>query len=185
MRRRFATAGSAPGDLGHVDAEGFLYITGRASDMYISGGSNVYPREIEEKLLTHPAIAEVAILGVPDRTWGEVGVAVCVTRDGAQVTEQDLLAVHGRQGFALQTSATRLLLGSAAEIRLRQDHQAGGARRARSARMSAAGKRRHEDIRLTRSSQAKGRPFMSEQQTILVTGGASGIGLAIVEAVLR
>lgn len=80
------------GDLGHMDEEGFLYITGRASDMYISGGSNVYPREIEEKLLTHPAIAEVAILGVPDRTWGEVGVAVCVTRDGAQVSEQDLLA---------------------------------------------------------------------------------------------
>ena len=54
------------GDLGHMDAEGFLYITGRASDMYISGGSNIYPREIEEKILTHPAIAEVAVLGVPD-----------------------------------------------------------------------------------------------------------------------
>ncbi len=71
------------GDLGHMDAQGFLFITGRASDMYISGGSNVYPREIEEKMLTHPAIAEVAILGVPDRTWGEVGVAVCVLRAGA------------------------------------------------------------------------------------------------------
>jgi acyl-CoA synthetase (AMP-forming)/AMP-acid ligase II len=79
------------GDLGHMDREGFLYITGRASDMYISGGSNVYPREIEEKLLTHPAIAEVAILGVPDRTWGEVGVAVCVLRPDAQIAEQDLL----------------------------------------------------------------------------------------------
>jgi acyl-CoA synthetase (AMP-forming)/AMP-acid ligase II len=69
------------GDLGHMDAEGFLYITGRASDMYISGGSNVYPREIEEKLLLHPAVAEVAVLGVPDATWGEVGMAVCVLRD--------------------------------------------------------------------------------------------------------
>ena len=80
------------GDLGHLDAEGFLFITGRASDMYISGGSNVYPRETEEKLLTHPAIAEAAILGVPDRAWGEVGVAVCVTRPGAAVAEADLLA---------------------------------------------------------------------------------------------
>jgi fatty-acyl-CoA synthase len=80
------------GDLGHVDEEGYLYITGRASDMYISGGSNVYPREIEEKILTHPAVAEVAILGVPDRTWGEVGVAVCVRRPQAEVGESELLA---------------------------------------------------------------------------------------------
>ena len=78
------------GDLGHMDQEGFVYITGRASDMYISGGSNVYPREIEEKMLTHPAIAEAAVLGVPDPLWGEVGVAVCVMRDGMQVTEEEL-----------------------------------------------------------------------------------------------
>ena len=66
------------GDLGHMDAQGFVYLTGRASDMYISGGSNIYPREIEEKLLMHPAISEVAVLGVPDPVWGEVGMAVCV-----------------------------------------------------------------------------------------------------------
>jgi fatty-acyl-CoA synthase len=59
------------GDLGHMDEEGFLYITGRASDMYISGGSNIYPREVEEKILTHPCIGEVAVLGVPDPFWGE------------------------------------------------------------------------------------------------------------------
>ena len=80
------------GDLGHLDAEGFLFITGRASDMYISGGSNVYPRETEEKLLTHPAIAEVAILGVADPVWGEVGVAVCVLRPGMELQEATLLA---------------------------------------------------------------------------------------------
>lgn len=80
------------GDLGHLDREGFLYITGRASDMYISGGSNVYPREIEEKLLEHPAVAEVAILGMPDATWGEVGVAVCVARAGAHLDGPELLA---------------------------------------------------------------------------------------------
>ena len=80
------------GDLGHMDEEGFLYITGRASDMYISGGSNVYPREIEEKVLAHPAVAEVAIVGVPDRIWGEAGIAVCVLRGGARLNEQELLA---------------------------------------------------------------------------------------------
>lgn len=80
------------GDLGHMDEEGFLYITGRASDMYISGGSNVYPREVEEKVLTHPAVAEVAILGVPDPMWGEVGVAVCVLREGQAVSEEELIA---------------------------------------------------------------------------------------------
>jgi fatty-acyl-CoA synthase len=79
------------GDLGHMDAEGFVYITGRASDMYISGGSNIYPREVEEKILTHPAIGEVAVLGVPDPFWGEVGVAVCVAREGAgAVSELEL-----------------------------------------------------------------------------------------------
>ncbi|MDY7577968.1 acyl-CoA synthetase [Herbaspirillum sp. RTI4] len=70
------------GDLGHVDAQGFLYITGRSSDMYISGGSNVYPREIEEALLLHPSVSEVAVLGVPDPKWGESGLAVIVTKSG-------------------------------------------------------------------------------------------------------
>lgn len=78
------------GDLGHMDEQGFVYITGRASDMYISGGSNIYPREIEEKILTHPAIAEVAVLGLPDPVWGEIGVAVCVPRAGASASEAEI-----------------------------------------------------------------------------------------------
>ncbi len=78
------------GDLGMVDEEGFLYVTGRASDMFISGGSNIYPREIEEKILTHPAVGECAVLGLPDPKWGEIGVAVCVPNDGAQVDEATL-----------------------------------------------------------------------------------------------
>ncbi|MDI4232238.1 acyl-CoA synthetase [Bradyrhizobium sp. Arg237L] len=82
------------GDLGHMDEEGFVYITGRASDMYISGGSNIYPREIEEKILTHPAVGEVAVLGVPDPFWGEVGVAVCVAREGAGAVGEAELAAY-------------------------------------------------------------------------------------------
>ena len=85
------------GDMGHMDAQGDLFITGRASDMFISGGSNIYPREIEEKILTHSAVAEVAIVGVDDPKWGEVGVAVCVLRDGATLTERELLTfLQGR-----------------------------------------------------------------------------------------
>ncbi|WP_375780944.1 acyl-CoA synthetase [Bradyrhizobium sp. ma5] len=82
------------GDLGHMDEEGFVYITGRASDMYISGGSNIYPREIEEKLLTHPAVGEVAVLGVPDPFWGEVGIAVCVAREGTEAVAEAELAAY-------------------------------------------------------------------------------------------
>jgi fatty-acyl-CoA synthase len=85
------------GDLGKLDVRGLLYITGRESDMYISGGSNVYPREVEEVLLTHPAIAEVAVLGVPDRKWGEVGAAVVVLRNGSDLDREALLAhLEGR-----------------------------------------------------------------------------------------
>ncbi len=71
------------GDLGHMDAEGFVYLTGRASDMYISGGSNIYPREIEEVILRIPGVSECAVLGVPDAKWGEVGLAVVVPEPGA------------------------------------------------------------------------------------------------------
>ncbi len=80
------------GDLGHLDEQGYLYITGRASDMYISGGSNIYPREIEEKILAHPAISEVAVLGIPDPAWGEVGIAVCVRAEGASIAEAEIAA---------------------------------------------------------------------------------------------
>ena len=80
------------GDLGHVDQEGFLYITGRSSDMYISGGSNVYPREIEEALLRHPAVSEVAVLGVPDPKWGESGIAVIVAKPGQHIDDTALLS---------------------------------------------------------------------------------------------
>ncbi|MBS0498721.1 MAG: acyl-CoA synthetase [Proteobacteria bacterium] len=82
------------GDLGRMDARGLLYITGRESDMYISGGSNVYPREVEEVLLTHPGIAEVAVLGMPDEKWGEIGVAVIVRRAEHPVVDEAGVLAH-------------------------------------------------------------------------------------------
>ncbi len=88
--KAFAGGWFHTGDLGHVDARGLCYITGRASDMYISGGSNVYPREIEEALLLHEAVAEACVVGLPHPKWGEAGVAVLVVR--RDVSEQELLA---------------------------------------------------------------------------------------------
>ena len=82
------------GDLGRLDERGLLYITGRESDMYISGGSNVYPREVEEVLLSHPGVAEVAVLGVPDAQWGEAGVAVVVLHEGSAALDQAGLLAH-------------------------------------------------------------------------------------------
>jgi fatty-acyl-CoA synthase len=64
------------GDVGYLDERGYLFLTGRKSDMYISGGSNVYPREIEELLLTDTEVAQAVVVGVPDPQWGEIGVAV-------------------------------------------------------------------------------------------------------------
>jgi fatty-acyl-CoA synthase len=75
------------GDLGVLDARGLLYITGRASDMYISGGSNIDPREIEEKILAHPKVRAVGVVGAPDADWGEVGYAVAVVDDGLPAEE--------------------------------------------------------------------------------------------------
>lgn len=79
------------GDLGHLDEQGYLYITGRLTDMFISGGSNIYPREIEEQILEHPAISEVVVIGVPDPDWGELGVAIAVRREGIPCDQVSVL----------------------------------------------------------------------------------------------
>jgi fatty-acyl-CoA synthase len=78
------------GDLGYLDENGYLYITGRASDMYISGGSNIYPLEIEEKIARHPAVAEAAVFGMADEKWGEIGVAAVSLKPGASLTYEAL-----------------------------------------------------------------------------------------------
>ena len=79
------------GDLVKLDAEGFTYIVDRKKDMYKSGGENVYPVEIENILYSHPNIAEVAVIGVPDERWGEVGKGIVVGKPGQQVTEKEII----------------------------------------------------------------------------------------------
>jgi fatty-acyl-CoA synthase len=80
------------GDLVRRDADGYYFIVGRKKDLYISGGENIYPAEIEALLATHPAIAEAAVIAEPDTKWGEVGVAVVVPRTPGGLTAADVLA---------------------------------------------------------------------------------------------
>ena len=77
-----------------MDARGFVTITGRSSDMYISGGSNVYPREVEEALLTMPEVLKAVVFGVQDAQWGELGVAVLVLRDADAVLAKQAVLSH-------------------------------------------------------------------------------------------
>jgi fatty-acyl-CoA synthase len=79
------------GDCGRVDADGYYFLESRKTDMVISGGVNIYPREIEDHLSTHPSILEAAVIGVPDPEWGETLRAFVVLRDGARLTEPEVI----------------------------------------------------------------------------------------------
>jgi acyl-CoA synthetase (AMP-forming)/AMP-acid ligase II len=80
------------GDLGRVDEDGFVFVQDRLKDLIISGGENIYSPEVERVLAEHPAVLEVAVIGVPDDTWGETVKAVVVRRPGAHVDEAELVA---------------------------------------------------------------------------------------------
>ena len=87
------------GDLGYRDDEGYLFVTDRKKDMIVSGGENVYPREVEDVLFQHPGVLEAAVIGVPDERWGERVHAVLVPRPDNQLDADDVL------GFARQRLA--------------------------------------------------------------------------------
>jgi len=79
------------GDAGSMDADGFLFIRDRIKDMIVSGGENIYPAELEGALMGHPAVADVAVIGVPDERWGETVLAIVVRRPGAELTGEELM----------------------------------------------------------------------------------------------
>jgi acyl-CoA synthetase (AMP-forming)/AMP-acid ligase II len=80
------------GDIGYLDSDGFLYIVDRKREMVVSGGFNVFPRQVEDVLLAHPAVAQAAVIGVPHPKWGEAVHAVVVPRDGAAASAAELIA---------------------------------------------------------------------------------------------
>ena len=88
------------GDLATRDDEGFVYVVDRKKDMVISGGINIYPREIEEVLFAHPDIAEAAVVGVPDEYWGETLKAFVVPRPGHALPDTAALDAHCRAALA-------------------------------------------------------------------------------------
>ncbi|MEW2357046.1 long-chain-fatty-acid--CoA ligase [Spirillospora sp. NPDC029432] len=87
------------GDAGHVDAEGYLFLTDRIKDMIVTGAENVYPIEVEEVLAGHPGIADVAVIGVPDERWGETVKAVVVLAEGASLSADEVLS-YARERLA-------------------------------------------------------------------------------------
>ena len=87
------------GDAGYVDADGYVYIHDRVKDMIVSGGENVYPAEVENVLMGHPAVADVAVIGVPHERWGETAKAIVVVRPGAELDADDVIA-YARERLA-------------------------------------------------------------------------------------
>ncbi len=116
------------GDIGYLDEEGFLFLVDRKKDMIISGGENIYCREVEAALERHPAVLEVAVIGVPDARWGEAVRAIAVLRPGTGATEAELIA-HARDEIAhykspksvvFTNALPRLQSGKVSKVALRE-----------------------------------------------------------------
>jgi O-succinylbenzoic acid--CoA ligase len=98
------------GDLGYLDAEGYLYVVDRRTDLIISGGENIYPAEVEAALLAHPAVAEAGVIGAPDAQWGSVPVAFVVAHPDAPPTLADDLIAFARTRLAAYKAPRRIIL---------------------------------------------------------------------------
>ena len=125
------------GDVGYLDPDGYLYTTDRMKDMIISGGANIYPREVEEVIAHHPAVAEVAVIGVPDEKWGEAVKALVVLREGAHVSGDEIIAYckdnlasyKKPQSVELLSSLPKNAYGKVLKRELREPHWVGRERK--------------------------------------------------------
>ena len=99
------------GDIATIDEENFIYVVDRAKDMIISGGENVYTTEVENAIYEHPAVLEAAVVGIPDEQWGEAVLAAVVLRDGAALTEQELI-IHCKTLIAGYKCPKRVVIQS-------------------------------------------------------------------------
>ena len=125
------------GDVGTIDARGYLTIVDRIKDMIISGGENIYPREVEDALMRHAAVENAAVIGIPDDKWGEAVLAFVVRSDGQYIGESELIA-HCRTRIASYKKPSRiefidalphLASGKIDKVKLREPFWAGRARR--------------------------------------------------------
>ena len=115
-------------DLATIDAEGFITLAGRARDMYISGGENVYPAEVEAVFCEHPAVREIAVVGVPHERWGETGRAHLVVENGREIDPEALLDWAGErlakfklpERFVFERELPRTASGKVQKHRLRE-----------------------------------------------------------------
>ncbi|WP_411150864.1 class I adenylate-forming enzyme family protein [Streptomyces sp. A30] len=120
------------GDVGHLDAEGYLTLVGRSKDMIIRGGENIYPKEIEDVLAGDPSVLEAAVIGVPDEKWGEVVVAYVQPRPGSSVDPSALKALCARSltgykrptAFFVVDAIAKNAVGKIDKASLRADHAA-------------------------------------------------------------
>jgi len=87
------------GDAGYLDERGYLFLVDRVKDMIVTGGENVYSTEVENAIASHPAVAQVAVIGIPHDTWGEAVHAIVVLSSGLLATEEEIIA-HARQSIA-------------------------------------------------------------------------------------
>ena len=125
------------GDAGFLDEDGYLYLQDRVKDMIVSGGENIYPREVEEVLYSHPAVADAAVIGVPDEQFGEAVKALIVLRDGTTATPEEImefckgkLAGYKRpRSVEFRSSLPRNPSGKTLKRELREPYWAGRQRR--------------------------------------------------------
>jgi acyl-CoA synthetase (AMP-forming)/AMP-acid ligase II len=125
------------GDAGRIDAEGYLFVEDRIKDLIVSGGENVYPRIVEAALIAHPAVAEAAVIGVPDERWGETVKAVVALRPGARCAEAELVdfcrtrlgGFERPRSVDFVESLPRTATGKVLKRVLREPYWAGRARR--------------------------------------------------------
>lgn len=119
------------GDIGFLDDQGYLFLVDRKKDMIITGGENVYSREVEDALLTHDSVADVAVIGVPDEKWGESVMAIVVLKPGSPVSAQELIA-YCKAGIAsfkcprtiqFVEALPRLPTGKLNKVELRQQYR--------------------------------------------------------------
>jgi long-chain acyl-CoA synthetase len=87
------------GDAGYLDEDGYLFLVDRVKDMIVTGGENVYSAEVESAIGTHPGVAQVAVIGIPDERWGEAVHAIVVPHPGAELTVESIVA-HAREAIA-------------------------------------------------------------------------------------